>query len=655
MHVPWPKGIRSLAGTLRHLLSEASGRSRPDRGIGRISTAVLVAAVLCTGLTSYAYLRASLVRDRTTILEAELERRSQQLTLALLARTQTTRALAAQSHTALAMHVYQSEEAGVMERTSALMTLQSAAGSLLREGDLRAVEFRTRAGDRLASAAYLEPLPALSVPLFQGSDTIYWDDGLVLRLSVNVVAEDGIAGMMIADVRVRTAEAVITGTERLGETGEAGVCGLNGAQRICFPSRFQPGGSIGMVGNPAVLSVDRALAGDKGTLQLVDYRGHSSYSSFQPLDASGLVLVVKVDEAELLAPIRQQMMLGVPLLLLLAAAGATLIVRQLRPLTAELVSARLRADSEVASRAQAEAEIRLANRRLQLVADNASFMIGFVDPDFIFRFANRAHVLWFKRPLDQIIGRTMAEVVGQVRFAECRLAMAAALASNLPQRVFRERLVGGESKFLELTFVAQHDDDGRLEGYCVTARDATESVNREQALLLAARRDPLTGLGNRTSFNERLEQALRTAGTDLRLLAVAYLDVDHFKRVNDSFGHDVGDQLLKQLGERIGTELLHSDTAARLGGDEFALIMRLDATDNSGSVGSRLLARIRQPYLIEQQSLRATASIGFAMAVPGDTASSLLKRADAALYRAKAEGRDRVCQAQVDQALKQTA
>lgn len=655
MHVPWSRGFKSLPGALRHFLSEAFGRSRPDRGIGRTSAVVLVVAVLCTGLASYAYLRAALIRDRTTILEAELERRSQQLTLALLARTQTTRSLAAQSHTALAMHVYQSEDAGVMERTSALMTLQSAASSLLREGDLRALEFRTRAGDRLASAAYLEPLPALSIPLFQGSDTIYWDDGLVLRLSLNVVGEDGIAGLMIADLRVRAAEAVINGTERLGATGEAGVCGLNNSRRICFPSRFQPGGSIGVVGDPAVLSVDRALAGEKGTQQLADYRGHRSYSSFQPLDGSGLVLVVKVGEAELLAPIHQQMMLGMPVLLLLAAAGAAVIGRQLQPLTQELVSARLRADSEVASRAQAEAEIRLANRRLQLVADNASFMIGFVDPDFIFRFANRAHVQWFKRPLDQIVGRPMADVVGQAMFAEYRLAMAAALASNQAQSVFREKFIGGESKFLELNFVAQLDDEGRLEGYCVTARDATESVTREQALLLAARRDPLTGLCNRTSFNERLEQALRAVDTDLRLLAVAYLDIDHFKRVNDGFGHDVGDQLLKQLGHRIESSVLHSDTAARLGGDEFALIMQLATRDDTRIVGSRLLARIRPPYVIEERSLRATASIGFAIAVPGDTVSSLLKRADAALYKAKAEGRDRMCLAEDQKAVKQTA
>ncbi|WP_180960818.1 GGDEF domain-containing protein, partial [Klebsiella pneumoniae] len=134
--------------------------------------------------------------------------------------------------------------------------------------------------------------------------------------------------------------------------------------------------------------------------------------------------------------------------------------------------------------------------------------------------------------------------------------------------------------------------------------------------------DPLTGLRNRTSFNELLEQALGSEDVDGRLLAVAYIDIDHFKRVNDNFGHDVGDQLLKELGHRIQASVKHSDTVARLGGDEFALIMHLTVPDDLEVVASRLLACIRQPFQLGPHSIQSSVSVGFALAIAGDTASA---------------------------------
>jgi GGDEF domain-containing protein len=103
----------------------------------------------------------------------------------------------------------------------------------------------------------------------------------------------------------------------------------------------------------------------------------------------------------------------------------------------------------------------------------------------------------------------------------------------------------GRSKFVELTFVAQLDEKGALEGYCLTARDATETALREQTLLLAARRDPLTGLCNQTSFTERLEQALGNVDSEASVLAIATLDVDGFRHFNERFGHEGGDQILR--------------------------------------------------------------------------------------------------------------
>lgn len=648
------EGLNRLLDRGRLLVSRALGRSRDDKGIGRTSAAVLAFSVFCTGFASYTYLQESLVRDRTTIIEAELERRSGQLSMALSARLQLARALAARSRTARAMQIYQSEEASATERIDALMALQLTAGNLVGAGDLRGVELRSLQGDRISSAASLPPLPRLNVALADGSGAIYWDDGLVLRVTADVSGEMGNAGTMVADIRVNEADAAIMGTERLGETGEAGLCGRNGAQRICFPSRLQAAGSVGKLQTPAALPADRALSGETGTLQLVDYRNRATYSAFRPMEGFGLAFIVKVNEAELLAPVRRQMMLGLPALILLALAGATFISRQLRPLTSELVRALQQADTEVASRIAAEADLRAGKRQLQFVADNAPFGVAFLDQTYIFRFANRAHVQWFQRPLDQIVGFSMELLVGHVAFLEYRRAMDAALALGLPQAVFRERLLDGKAQFLEITFVAQLDENGALEGYCLTARDATANVVRERTLQVAASRDPLTGLCNRSSFAERLEVALRAPRTE-STFAVAYLDVDHFKRVNDRFGHDVGDRFLVELGRRLEACLGPADTVARLGGDEFALLIHLAAPDDIRQIGSKLLTGIRRNLVIDGHRLQPSASIGFVVAVAGDTAQALIKRADVALYEAKASGRNSIWQAVDGEALMRTA
>jgi diguanylate cyclase (GGDEF)-like protein/PAS domain S-box-containing protein len=647
MHYYGRKFLDPLLARIRRPLHQAFGRSLADKGIGRTSAAVLALAVACTGLASYTYLRHALVHDRTGILEAELERRSQQVASELRGRKQVARALTGVMDTARAMDIYQSAAADAIERTGALMTLQIAAGRLIAAGDVRALELLTSGGDRIVMAGFIPLLPELNVSLSGGSDTLYWDDGFVLRTSVVMVGENGNTGQMLADLRVRDADAAIVQNEGLGETGYAALCGLDGSRRICFPSRFQPLGTVSEVALPGEMSPDHAMSGESGTLRLVDYRSRRAYSAFKPLDGHSLAFVVQIDEAELLAPVTRQLVLGIPVLVLLAAGGIFLIGRQLRPLIAELVGAKSRADMEVVARTAAEAEVNMAKRQLQLVADNAPFLISFLDSNFIFRFANRAHVAWFERPLDQIIGKPMAAVVGEVMSAKYRLAMATAVATNLPQIFLRERNRQEGSTFVEMTFVAQLDDAGRPEGYCITVRDATENVLREQTLLVAARRDPLTGLCNRTSFNERLEQALHPviSNTGL-LLTVAYLDIDHFKQVNDTFGHAVGDQLLTELGERVKDALQPSDMVARLGGDEIALIMLLRTIDDVAAVGSRLLETIRAPFETQGNRIHASASIGFAIAVPGDTVATLLKRADVALYEAKSRGRNQMFHAE---------
>lgn len=414
--------------------------------------------MIATGACSYAYLTDLLIQDRQTILEAERERRAQQFRIPLDAQVQRVRELGARDHTARSIQVYQAEESNVVERTNALMDLQIAAGSLVRRSGLRAAELQTMQGERIASAAHLPQLPSLAVRLSGSQNILYWDQGFFLRVRTDIVGEAGTAGVLLADIELLESTDALEVTERMGETGEVAICGQAGNKQICFPSRFEPAGVATLVPSTDARPAGRALRGERGTERVAEEHGLATYSSFQPIGELGLGIVVNVDEAELLAPVRRQAQVGLPLLFLLAVAGAAFMRFQLKPLTAELVAARRRADAEVASRA-------LANRRLQTIADHASFLIAFVDPEFVFRFANLAHVHWFRRPMDQIVGAPLQDLVGAAVFQDYLQAMASALATRVPQPVFREMLRDGASRFVEVTFVAQFDVDGSHEGY----------------------------------------------------------------------------------------------------------------------------------------------------------------------------------------------
>ncbi len=185
--------------------------------------------------------------------------------------------------------------------------------------------------------------------------------------------------------------------------------------------------------------------------------------------------------------------------------------------------------------------------------------------------------------------------------------------------------------------------DGKVTGAVVTFRDVTDRKQAEEIIHQMAYHDSLTGLPNRKLFSDRLGIALAQAQRNQKGVAIAMLDLDHFKEVNDTLGHDVGDLLLQATAERLRTALRDSDTVARLGGDEFALILS-DQKGNKDAilVAQRIVDGFRKPFLIDTHQLMLTTSIGIAV-YPHDGIDEgiLLKNADQAMYQAKQTGRDR--------------
>jgi len=184
--------------------------------------------------------------------------------------------------------------------------------------------------------------------------------------------------------------------------------------------------------------------------------------------------------------------------------------------------------------------------------------------------------------------------------------------------------------------------DGTTTGYICIIRDITERKRAEEELEYMATHDSLTGLPNRTLFNDRLTMALTQARRSDKKLAVMLLDLDYFKDVNDTLGHSVGDQLLCAVGDRLRGLLRRGDTIARIGGDEFLLLLpEMLEIEYATTIAQKILQAFRKPFAFDGHELHITTSIGIALFPDdGDNADTLVKSADIAMYRAKNKGRD---------------
>ena len=203
------------------------------------------------------------------------------------------------------------------------------------------------------------------------------------------------------------------------------------------------------------------------------------------------------------------------------------------------------------------------------------------------------------------------------------------------------RHIKADAQEIEVITYARRLEFAGRQAVLVAMVDVTERKQAEARIAYMAQHDALTGLPNRVLFHEGLDAALAQIGHRGGMLAVHCLDLDHFKSVNDTLGHPIGDELLRVVAERLKAELRDGDLVARLGGDEFAVIQTNIAHPGAaGELAAKLIAAVSANYNIQHHEVVIGASIGIALAPnDGDATDALLRNADMALYRAKAEGR----------------
>ncbi|MGF1723748.1 EAL domain-containing protein [Photobacterium nomapromontoriensis] len=213
------------------------------------------------------------------------------------------------------------------------------------------------------------------------------------------------------------------------------------------------------------------------------------------------------------------------------------------------------------------------------------------------------------------------------------------------QRVIAQRQSNDGIIYEEKTISPIRNHHGNISHYISTGKDITERMLFEDRLHKLAHYDQLTGLANRTLLQQNIDAAVtynRETGNSIALLS---LDLDNFKRVNDSFGHELGNKVIQAISERIKHSLRDTDFPARLGGDEFAILVTYHATpENISHLANRIINQISAPLTIDSKELCLTASVGISL-LPNDAISTedLNKHADIALYRAKDQGRNTFC------------
>jgi len=294
--------------------------------------------------------------------------------------------------------------------------------------------------------------------------------------------------------------------------------------------------------------------------------------------------------------------------------------------------------------AAASAELARVEAQLRAVLNGSSDAIAQYAPDLRYRYINPAGERLRGLGLDDIVGRTDREIGSDLTGVDSwEEALRQVLATGTPREHEFSMILEGRENWFHTTLSPETDVSGAVVGVLTSTRDVTQAKLAERALAHQAMHDPVTGLANRYLLMDRLGQALLRMERTPGRLALVFIDLDHFKAVNDSYGHEVGDEVLVELARRLAHIGRRGDTVARLGGDEFVMLCENVRSDEAlHALAGRVVGALADPFVVGNGlQLPLSASVGVALTTdPCARPADLLRDADTAMYRVKQQGRN---------------
>jgi diguanylate cyclase (GGDEF)-like protein/PAS domain S-box-containing protein len=391
---------------------------------------------------------------------------------------------------------------------------------------------------------------------------------------------------------------------------------------------------------PALTSITRLSDGtfldvNKGYLDATGYRreeliGHTSVELGLWAD--------REDRARVLAQLRDgQPVRGIDIRVRTRSGAIREVLASFEPMRIGDEDCLLGIALDVTERKMAEAEMRKLSGALEQAADT----VMITSPQGLIEYVNPAfeEITGFSRA--EVLGKNPRLLNGGLQGPEFYQALWETLdRGEVFSEVFINRRKNGALFYEQKTITPLRDASGAVTHFVATGRDITDRIEVEEKLRFLAHHDTLTELPNRALLLERMQRDLNAARSAKRKLGVLFFDLDRFKIINDTLGHDTGDAVLRQLSERLLQRLRPNDSIARFGGDEFVLLINdIKSVDELAILAERMLIALLPPFDTHATALHVTASVGISVYPDnGDDAGTLLKNADAAMHRAKEMG-----------------
>jgi diguanylate cyclase (GGDEF)-like protein/PAS domain S-box-containing protein len=428
-------------------------------------------------------------------------------------------------------------------------------------------------------------------------------------------------------------------TDRAGETGVLSFAAVAGIV-LLLAARRVPGWALvaGVAAGTAAISVGVALGHDAGSLGIQMFYLWVAFYAFYFFDN-------RIAVAQLL-------FIGVAYAVALVVAGVATTATQwvmtmgtlavVSVMIAGLVRRLGVRETESTERMEA---LREAEERFRRAFDGAPIGMALASLEGRYLRVNPALAALTGYELDELIGMGFRDITHPEDLKSDLAAIEALLSGQLETYETEKRYVHarGHVLWVQVNVNVVHDGDGQPLHFIAQTQDVTERKRAQAELAHQALHDPLTGLPNRLLFLDRLEVALTRLGRRDGVVAVLFLDLDRFKLINDSHGHEVGDQVLIEMAGRLRGLLRPSDTLSRFGGDEFTILCEdVSHEEDATAVAERIADALAEPFPLADREVFLSASIGIALGRdPAMSPSALLRDADAAMYGAKERGRSR--------------